>query len=146
MVNLLSSSFTFIFKFFPYFWISLLGGNTLYLHLIDNPNKWVFLVFFAISSPYVAYPALIVKKVSIANSCLVISNCFSEFTVPLTQVENISKLKLTNIPIIKIRFNEKNQFGMSIFFVPRMTFSSYLKKHPIVMEIEEAVIKAKTLT
>ncbi len=82
-----------------------------------------------------------IKRVSIYQNTITISNYFREATIRLEFISNVSWSRLHNVIIVT--FNGETGFGNRITFRPKLKLW-FFKDHPTVEDIKKAVEVAKT--
>jgi len=127
---------TWFYKFFmPTAWI--LGAGSVYIwkFLISDPNAIAFLIalIFGAIIFYLFFGRL--KKVSIDEQNLMISNFRRETTVPLSNFLRASGSIGGNIEIICLHFEQETEFGKSVIFMPPSRFFAGFSYHPLVQEL-----------
>ncbi len=92
----------------------------------------LFLVIFAV----IFWLSMRLKAVSVDDKFLYISNYLKEISVPFSNIQNITELRLRGHPVT-IHFKEKTEFGSKITFLPKMRFFNFARSHPVVAELKE---------
>ena len=130
--SLLSSQPTFLMKMvFPIIWIGLFAVGTLGLFfwsgsfqgLREQPPppelKWFFLVITCAGSVFIWWTCMRLKRVSMDERALYISNFFTEIVVPLHNVAAVTENRWINIHPVTIFFRSDTAFGPRIVFMPK---------------------------
>jgi hypothetical protein len=79
------------------------------------------------------------KKVSVDEDNLYVSNYFHQIVIPLADVEQIKQLRGFNVQPVIVRLRSSCRFGDSIKFVPQPALHWWWNEHPIVSELRETV-------
>ena len=144
----LSSAWTFSAKFvFPIVWISGFGLGTILLwmdsfHYKSNAPpppqlKFIFLMAWAIGSTLILWVNAGLKRVSIGEGCLRVSNYVREIFIPLTEIVDVKQNRWINSRPITIYFREPTEFGDAVKFIPKQRFRiTFWRVDPLVDELK----------
>lgn len=127
--------------------LSFVADWVAYLH--DGRSAPPFVIVLAIACvllfPWVAIVCLHLKRVTLTDEELRISNYRRQIVVPLREVASVAHARL-GLRAIIVRFAHETQFGVEIRFLPQRTFSGVgglLWSSPIVDRLRDAVAAAK---
>ncbi len=141
----ISSGWTFFYKvIFTPLWSFLFGVATIAMwlgHMTDSHGaqpppemKYLFLVLWLTGTAFITKSCGGLKRVSIRDGKIYISNFRREIAVPLAAVRSVSESRWNNMHPVTIRFNSVTAFGEKITFMPTMRFLNW-GRHPIVEEL-----------
>ena len=147
----LSSEWTFFYKFVsPVLWTGLFA----YFILVMFATTGCF--NFAITLPFAVLPVVIflvcvwwfwtsirLKKVTLKDDVLLISNFQKQIEIPLRDIERVSGSILMNPELVWLHLARPTEFGSKIVFMAKFRFFSGLTRHPVVEELERLVRLAK---
>ncbi len=150
--KLLSSSLTPLMKFvFPFFFgfiyliatvaiasVAFSGegdGNTIFTILIS------FLFVLAVGIWALWRFCIHLKKVSLTNTHLVVSNYRQTIQIPLSEMENVGQFLWINPPLITIHLKSPSKFGKKIEFVAYTRYWNYLTNHPTYLLLKQLAEK-----
>jgi len=123
VVELLSSHQTFFSKFIlPPIWI---GGTGLGLMKsgFGNARAWpVVFVGWIVASGFVYWSCARLKRVSIDEQFLYVSNYSNEIAIPFSDIGDVTQNLWINNQQVTIHFKVPNEFGGAIVFMPRFRF------------------------
>ena len=155
MTKLLSSDWTFFFKFILSTLLVLLLGSTaiclgipLWTHRpgFSLGSDWFYYLFLLwIFGPFVILWGVRLKQVRMDDDFLYVSNYFREEKIPLTQVARADQGFFGGNSSVKVRFVDDTVFGRSIIFKPSVEYRSSYRfwEHPVVVQVGQAVYRAK---
>jgi succinate dehydrogenase hydrophobic anchor subunit len=132
--------------------LSFVADWVAYLH--DGRSAPAFVIVMAIGCvlffPWVAAGCLHLKRVTLTDDALRISNYRRQIVVPLREVASVAHARL-GVRAIIVRFAHETEFGAEIRFLPRRTFSSVgggglFWSSAIVDRLRDAVSAAKQAT
>jgi hypothetical protein len=120
MKQVLSSSVgTLVFKiFFPVFWVGGFGYGTAKLLLVDDPQKWSFLLAWILGTLIIVAICVSLKTVKIENDNIIISHYFKRVKVPISEISRVTENLFFNIHSVYIHFKNRTDFGNKIMFMP----------------------------
>ena len=137
----LSSFGSFFFKvIFPFMWICLFGCGTLCEWQSDAKEKYQFLVAWLVVGTFLLIVLASLKRVSIEDTDLVISNYIKTIRVPLSQIQSVSENFFFSPKLIWITFKTPTTFGRKIKFIPVISLRDFFcafRSHSIVKELRE---------
>jgi hypothetical protein len=140
--RVISSVQTLVMKFiFPLLWISGFGAGTVTL-LATRPAAFpwqVFPVFWLLGTLSWYWFGGRLKKVTIEQDGLLISNYRREVLVPWQGVAQVSGGRWFNTRQVRITFDHDIGFGTSIVFMPKTRFLWPGQEHPIAGELRDLV-------
>jgi hypothetical protein len=87
--------------------------------------------------------AFFIKRVRMDDKHLYISSFTHEIEVPLSEVMNVTDFWWINPHAVMIKFHKRTPFGERIFFAPQLRNAPIFGNHSVVMEIKDAVERAK---
>lgn len=99
-------------------------------------------VCFVALCPLVAARCLGLKRVTLTEDALHISNYRREIVVPLRDVASVNHSWIGPKSVV-VRFERENEFGRHIAFLPTRTFEGLFWSSPIVDRLRDAVAAAK---
>ncbi len=158
MPRVISSSITVFYKFvFPTIWLApfAIGTCGLYINAVMNTNAQARGQSQLLCIPFTM--ALLVggacfyelfkrlNKVAIDRDHLLVCNYFSEFVVPLSDIESVTEIVWINIHPVTISFKTETPFGKKIVFMPKMRLFGAFQTHPVVAEQRELAAQPKPL-
>jgi len=141
----ISSSMSFFYKFiFTSLWIMGFGMGTLSItsNGINNESA-IFIIAFTIGTLFIYWGCMRVKKVSIDNQYLYISNYSKTIKVHRSNIKKITENVFVNTNPIWIHFKQTNEFGDYIVFIPKKRIFSFFTSHPIVKELRREIPKVE---
>ena len=139
MVTRLSSLQTFSCKFvWPPIWI---GGFLLVVlksPYAANPKAWpaIFTMWIA-GSAFIYWSCVRLKKVSIDDKYLYVSNYFQEIAIPFSYIGDVTENRWLNNHPVTIHFKSPTEFGDRIIFMPTFRWVPSLSSHPVVIRLKE---------
>jgi hypothetical protein len=155
MQRTISSAQTFLMKVvFPVVWIGgfAIGTMAMFLgaegmhdrarHPAPFEMKWVFLLATAAGSAFIYWCCIRLKRVSVDESSLVISNYLENVVVPLREIEEVTENRWINIHPVTLHFRHETAFGRSVVFMPTVRWFGFLSSHPVVEELRTAAALA----
>ena len=135
MPRVISSAQTFIIKFIiPTAAVAFL----IFVARLGGRGSWPFLSIFGVLiawSLYWYYARL--KKVTIEQDGLIISDYLREVRVPWRSVTQVSGSRWINTRQVKITFDPNIGLGTPIIFMPKHRFLWPGQEHPIAQELRE---------
>ena len=79
------------------------------------------------------------KKVTLEDDLLVISNFKTQVKIPLRDIERVSGSILMNPELVWLHLASPTEFGSKIVFMAKFRFFSGLTRHPVVEELERLI-------
>lgn len=139
MVELLSSHQTFFYKFiFPPIWIGASGLGLMKAGFGAPARAWpIVLVGWIVAIGFVYWSCARVKRVSIDEQFLYVSNYFNEIAIPFSDIGDVTQNPWSNNQHVTIRFKVPNEFGGAIVFMPRFRFFPFAGRHPVVDRLKQ---------
>lgn len=136
----ISSPFTFFYKYIVILiWIIGFGfgASEMLLSGPDNP-QWIRYMgtWFFIAGGIYFFTGHI-KKVSMDNNHLVVSNFIKQEKIPLTAIEKVDGASFLNPRLVWITLSGPSTFGEKITFIPVFRKGSAIGKHPLVYELRQ---------
>jgi hypothetical protein len=120
----------------PAFWT--LGAiNTLLVWRL--PDIWEArfpLVFVPLFLIYIFWLCVPLKKVSVANNTLYVSNYRKEIAVPLSEIADVRGNRFTEPQRVTIYLRQPSEFGSKIVFMAKHRIFSFYSVHPVVDELK----------
>ncbi|HEX8129309.1 MAG TPA: hypothetical protein VF527_09425 [Pyrinomonadaceae bacterium] len=142
MKRRLSSLQTILIKVvFPVLWIGVWGIGTLSMFLIsdwnpDAPPRFLFLSIWVIGAAIIYWSSVRLKKVSVDENFLYVSNYLKEISIPLSDIDDVTENVWVNIHPVTIHLKSPSAFGDKIRFMPKVRFALF-SSHPVVGELKE---------
>jgi len=143
MKRTLSSSQTFFIKFIvPALWLPLFGLIMLGGLFRGAPVTWPLLLVFAVGAVSMYWYCMRLKKVSIDDTYLYVSNYFNEIPIPLSNIADVTENVWVNIHPVTIHLNFSSEFGDQIVFMPKTRVFGFMSSHPVVAELRQAAMES----
>jgi hypothetical protein len=151
----LSSDWTFFFKFiFPLIWIGGFAGITLAMFIFPDSfhsagagslqdDRLKSLLGTILGGSAIYWSCMRLKKVSLKDDILRISNFRREIEVPLRDIERVSGSILIHPELVWLHFRAPTGFGTKVIFMGKVRSGFGLTPHPVVEEIERLIGTAK---
>jgi hypothetical protein len=145
----LSSDWTFFYKFiFPVLWIG--GFASMTLAMFITPDSFTgdgdirefrmgFLVMTILGSVALYWCCMRLKKVTLKEDALLISNFRREVKISLRNIERVSGTVLMHPELVWLHFRRPTGFGLKVVFMGKSRFSFGLTRHPVVKELEQLI-------
>lgn len=135
----LSSQQTFVCKFIlPPILIGGFGLMVARLTTAANLKVWPpILVAWIVASGFVYWSCVRLKKVSIDDRYLYVSNYFQEIAVPFSLIGDVTENRWLNNHPVTIHFKVRTEFGDEIVFMPPVRFIPFVTPHPVVAQLRE---------
>lgn len=136
-MELLSSYQTFFSKFiFPLIWI---GASALSLKsaLRAGPKAWSFILAWMAVAGFVCWTCVRLKRVSIDEQFLYVSNYFNEIAIPFSDIGDVTQNRWMNNKQVTIHFKGPTEFGSAIIFMPHFRFFAFAGPHPVVDRLKQ---------
>jgi hypothetical protein len=136
MVERLSSLQTFGSKFIvPLVWFCAFG-----LIMVINaadPKTWpAMLASFIAGTGFICWSCVRLKKVSIDDYNLYVSNYLQEIAVPFSFIGDVTSHRWVNHNLATIHFKSTTEFGDHIVFIPPYRFMPFVGPHPVVTRLK----------
>jgi hypothetical protein len=106
------------------------------------PAIYAYVAICAALFPVAAWACLGLKRVTLTEGSLLVSNFRREIVVPLRDVAGVGRTVL-GLNAVVIDFARDTAFGRRIKFLPRRRFSRFTWTHPIVDRLRDAVAAAR---
>ncbi|MBP1747595.1 MAG: hypothetical protein H6Q52_134 [Deltaproteobacteria bacterium] len=143
----LSSEWTLFYKFiFPVLWTGIFAGITLVMFMAPdlfsakgNFQPVIFLAMTILGSAWWYWISIRLKKVTLEDDLLVISNFQTQVKIPLRGIERVSGSILMNPELVWLHLASPTVFGSKIVFMAKFRFFSGLTRHPVVEELERLI-------
>ncbi len=138
MIERLSSLQTFFCKFiFPPIWIGAFGLGVMNSRLGADPKAWPPLfVAWIVGSGFIYWSCIRLKKVSIDDQHLYVSNYFQEIAIPFSFIGDVTDNRWLNSHPVTIHFKGQTEFGDKIAFMPPVRFIPFVSPHPVVARLK----------
>lgn len=147
--KVISSSKTFLMKvIFPTIWISIFGMGTALLwfgglhgkggQLPPPEMKWVFLAVWLIGSTVILRLCGTLKKVSLGDGVIVVSNYRKEIRIPAGEILDVTENPWINIRPVTIRLRRTTEFGDTVVFMPKTQLGWPWREHAVLEELRKA--------
>ncbi len=141
MTTRLSSLQTFPIKFiFPPLWIGLFGFGALVSLFAQRGDLRASLVMFLMwiaGSAFIYWSCIRLKKVSVDNHFLYVSNYLKEISVPLSDIGDVTEIVWLNSHPVTVHLKFATEFGDKIVFMPKVRWFAFFSSHPVVAELKE---------
>jgi len=139
MVRRLSSLQTFFCKFIlPPLWIGAFGLMAARQINAANLKVWpLVLLAWIVGTGWVYWSCVRLKKVTIDERYLYVSNYLQEIAIPFSLVGDVTENKWLNQHPVTIHFKLRTEFGEQIVFMPPVRFVPYVSSHPVVAELKQ---------
>jgi len=138
MVERLSSLQTFGSKFIlPPVWCSAYGLVVLKSINAANLKTWMamFVIWIA-GTGFMYWSGVRLKKISIEDQYLHVSNYLTEIVVPFSFIGDVTSHKWLNHNLATIHFKSATEFGDRIIFMPPYRFFPFVGPHPTVARLK----------
>ncbi len=147
MSRLLSSGFTYVYKFVLPVWIGIVVLGLTITTVLGIGRNMLSLPILPVIVALVALqllPALTLKRVEMDSRNLYISNFSKQIVVPLADVTDVSENRWLHYHPVTIQLARPTEFGNRITFAPDMsdTWFRFLS-HPVVAQLRTAVARAR---
>ena len=134
----LSSSFTFFYKYiFILIWIVGfgLGAQEVLLAGPEDP-RWVqYMVIWAAIAIFIFFSSGNVKKVSLVNGKIQVSNFLRLEEISVSEIESIDGSSYLSPRLIWFNLKTESGFGSKITFIPVFRRGKGIGKHPLIHEL-----------
>src|ERR1041385_5026184 len=139
MIERLSSLQTFFSKFiFPPIWIGAFGLGVTKTMTTADPRSWLpIFVFWMVGSGFIYWSCARLKKVSIDEKNLYVSNYLQEIAVPFSFIGDVTQNRWLNNQMVTIHFKFPTEFGDKIVFMPTFRFFAFVGPHPVVDRLKQ---------
>ena len=137
-MELLSSRQTFFSKFIlPPIWIGGIGLG-LMKSGFGAARFWpVVFVGWIVASGFVYWSCVRLKRVSIDEQFLYVSNYSDEIAIPFSDIGDVTQNLSMNNQQVTIHFKVPTEFGGAIVFMPRFRFFPFAGPHPVVDRLKQ---------
>ena len=138
MVRQLSSRQTFFGKFiFAPAWIGGFGFEVLRSYSGAGAPKanLTILLFWIAGSAFIYWSCIRLKKVSVDDHYLYVSNYLKEISVPLSHITAVTEHRWINSHPVTVYFQFSTEFGDRIVFMPKTRWFAFFSSHPVVGEL-----------
>jgi len=138
MKRRLSSLQTALVKFiYPALWILFGLGPLMSFFGADTPLKWIFLVVWVGGFAFSYWSCVRLKKVSIDDDFLYVSNFIKEISIPLSEIYDVTENVWFSIHPVTIHLRSQSEFGDKIVFMPTTRLFPFFSSHPVVSELKD---------
>jgi hypothetical protein len=135
----LSSGETLLVKLiFPLMWIGALGFlevRTLFTKRENLGSNLGSLLIWLVVSWFIYRTCVRLKKVSIDDHNLYVSNYFREIAIPLSYITQVTENVWINHEPVTIHLQFSTEFGDTIVFMPKTRMFHFFSEHPVVGEL-----------
>jgi len=137
MVERLSSLQTFFGKFIaPPIWIGVFGFVVMKSRL--DAKVWpLMFAAWIVGSGFIYWSCVRLKRVSIDDQFLYVSNYLQEIAVPFSFIGDVTQTPWMNNQTVTIHFKLTTEFGDNIVFLPSFRFSPFIGPHPVVARLKQ---------
>ena len=125
--TLLTFPYKFISPIFLVFW----------LFVVMEARDLVFLVFGVLIFGFNVWLSWGLKKISIDDNNLYVSNYRREITIPITEIDDVREFILSEPRRVTIHLKNPTEFGQKIIFLATYRWFAFLSPHPIVDELTQ---------
>ena len=143
MERVISSRMTFVMKFvYPVFGVFGMAPaiiSTMRVAPVSAPIPIIalFLIFLGV----MLFTFSRVKKITISDDGLSISNFRKSIRVPFTQIKS-ARARFLDLGLLSIHFEAPTEFGKSVVFIPQFKPFCRPMRHPTVIELQKRVQEA----
>lgn len=88
--------------------------------LKGDPSVMFFLPFFAFLLSVSLWPLIKLKRVSVDNDFLYVSNYFNETRISIRDIYNVTENRWINFHPVTIHLRSPSEFGRKIVFAPHV--------------------------
>jgi hypothetical protein len=142
MPRTISSRLTVLYKFI-YPAVSILVGVFALFQILrmgflkSSPTLIIFLPFFALLGGVSLWPMIRLKKVSLDDEFLYVSNYLKEIKIPLDDIYDMTENRWIKFHPVTIYLRRPSEFGTKIVFAPTFRMFIFFTSHPIVEELRQ---------
>ena len=108
-----------------------------------EPGWLLFVLGWLIASGYLVWFARRLKVVSIDADFVYVSQGQKQIQIPLAHIATVRENFWARPKLITLRLNHTSEFGNQIVFVPTTLFFAAVRSHPIVQELQRAIMLHK---
>jgi hypothetical protein len=119
---------------YPAIWIPLFG---LGFEGPANAPRWEFLFMWIVGSVFIYWGGVRLKKVSVDDNFLYVSNYLKEISIPLSEIYDVTENVWLSVHPVTIHLNSPSEFGDKIVFMPPQRYFTFFSSHPVVNELKE---------
>jgi hypothetical protein len=103
-----------------------------------DPKTWlpVFVMWIA-GTAFIYWSCVRLKKVSIDDQFLYVSNYLQEIAIPFSDIGDVTENIWLNSNPVTIHFKLPTEFGEQIVFMPKFRWIPSLSSHPVVAKLKE---------
>jgi len=145
----ISSRLTFVAKFISPI-VGLIVGVNMALLIGRFPKNGddiafqvVVISFIVAIEAYHVWTAYRIKSVKADSRNLYVSNFFKETTIPLAQVDRVTRFLFAEPQIVTIHLSSPSEFGKKIVFMAPYRWFGFNTEHPIVAELQRMAAAAR---
>lgn len=143
----LSSEWTFFYKFvFPVLWMGFIAYIILAMFAATGSpgfsGNFQFVILSAmtvLASGWWYWISIRLKKVTLKDDLLLISDFRKQVEIPLRDVERVSGSILMNPELVWLHLARPTEFGEKIVFMAKFRFFSGLTRNPVVEELDRLI-------
>ena len=143
----LSSEWTFFYKFVsPVLWGGLFAYMILVMFAVTGSFNFagtfqfaILLVVTVLACGWWFWTSVRLKKVTLKDDLLLISNFRKQIEIPLRDIERVSGSILMNPELVWLHLTSPTEFGSKIVFMAKFRFFSGFTRHPVVEELERLI-------
>ena len=104
--------------------------------------KWAFLFAWLLGTALLYRFCMRLKYVEMDNDSLHVFDYGKEIRVPLHNVAGVRYNRFLNFHPVTITFHHTTEFGDSIGFMPEFLLLGFVRPHPVISELQDAVVRA----
>jgi len=142
----LSSQWTYFYKIlFARAWIGVFSIGTVFLFFAaitgDTSAQNVlpmFLFGLIVGASFIYWALVRLKKVTLDDDILLISDFKKEIAIPLRNVERVTGSILISPELVWLHLRLPTEFGNTVIFMPPMRWFPF-SKHPIVRQLQRRI-------
>ena len=139
MSRQLSSAQTFLVKFIPpAIWIGGFGFisvGRLFSKREDLGSSLGSFLLWLVMSAFIYWTCARLKKVSVDDHNLYVSNYFREIAIPLSYITQVTENVWINHEPVTVHLQFSTEFGDTIVFMPKTRMFHLFSEHPVVGEL-----------
>ena len=153
----ISSPLTFFYKFlFPIPFVGMVVALACQMFLTDRgmldkfghpiPGWIAWLVFLGTTAmvTWCGISCWRLKRVSLDDNALFVSDYFQRISVPLTDLESVEETRSVSPRQVILKFGRVTEFGTTVRFMPPIRQTRIFSEHPVLEQVRTAADRACT--